>query len=121
MYIIIPVMAIVLVSAFVIAFVFGRKRQYRIASGSSPFSFAEDMLIVNTETIFSVQSSSIESIELQYNPKAIKNKFYEIKIQIVKTDGSVKIIHYRGSGSGVQPQDMAATLTARHIKCVVKN
>lgn len=113
-------MILVLVVVFVISFLLARKAQDRIVSDLSPFSFADDVLIINTRTSFSVQSSGIECVELQYSQKALQNRFYDMSIQVVKTDGSSKKIRYRGSGSGAQPQDMATALTAHHIKCVVK-
>lgn len=117
MYLIIPILIVVVV----ISFVLGRKAQDRIVSNLSPFSFAEDMLIIQTKTGFSAQVSSISCIELYYNPKTLQNRFYDMKIQIVKTDGSRKNICYKGSGSGALPQDMAAALTAHHIKYAVKD
>lgn len=117
MLIIILILAII----FVISLVLGRKAQDRIVSDLSPFSFAEDMLIVNTGTSFSVQGSNIECVELQFNPKALQNRFYDMSIHIVKTDGSRKNIRYRGSSNGAQPQDMADALRAHHIKCVLKD
>lgn len=117
MYILIPILVIVIV----ISFVLGRKAQNRIVSELTPFSFADDMLIINTGTGFSVQNSCIEHIELQYSLKTLQNRFYDMKIHIMKTDGSCKNISYRGSGNGAQPQDMAAALTAHHIKCAVKD
>lgn len=117
MYIIIPILAIV----FVISFVLGRKAQDRIVSDLSPFSFAEDMLIINTKAGFSLQSSCIQCIELQYNPKALQNRLYDMRIQIMKKDGSCKTIRYRGSENGVKPQEMAAALNAHAIQCTLKD
>lgn len=116
MYILIPILAIVIVISFVIS----RKAQDRMVSDLSPFSFADDMLLINTRTSFSVQSSAIKCIELQYNPKALQNRYYDMTIRIMKTDGSCKNICYRGSGRGAQPHDMVAALTAHHINCAVK-
>lgn len=111
----------IIVIICVISFVLTKKRLEKVVSDSSPFSFADDILIINMGAVFSVPSSSIQCIELQYNPKAMKNKFYEMKTHIVKTDGSVKNINYRGSRNGVQPQDMAAALMDHHIKCDIKD
>lgn len=117
MYLMIPLLAIIMV----ISFMLGRKAQERIVSDLSPFSFADDMLIINTRAGFSVPNSSIAYIELQYNPKALQNRFYDMKIHLAKTDGSSKKISYRGSGSGALPQDMMAALTSHQIQCTIKH
>lgn len=116
MYLMIPVVVIVLF----ISFVLGRKAQDRMVSDLSPFSFAEDMLIINTKAGFSAHRSSIAYIELKYNPKTLENRFYDMKIRIVNIDESQKTFRYRGSGSGAMPQDMVDALTAHHIKCITK-
>lgn len=113
MYIFIPILALVLV----ISFVLGKKSRDKIVSDRSPFSFADDMLVINTGTRFAVQFSQIDYIELQYNPKSLQNRFYDMKIKIVKTDGSSKNIKYKGSGCGSKPADMAASLKAHNINC----
>lgn len=115
MHIIIPTLAIVMVISCVLA----RNVQNKIMSDLSPFSFADDMLIINTGSIFSVHRSLVECVELQYNPNAMQHKYYEMTIHIVTTAGRGKRIRYRGSRSGVQPQEMAAAFMAHGMKCVV--
>lgn len=117
MYIIIPIMAITLVISFMLA----RRIHSKISSDCSPFSYAEDILIINTGSIFSIPRTSIEQVELHYNPKAMHKRFYEMSIHIVKTDGTEKKVYYKGSRSGVQPQDMATALMAHNIRCVIKD
>lgn len=117
MQIILPILVLVMVGSFLLA----RKVQNKIVSAESPFSFAEDMLVVNMGSSFSIQNSDIDYIGLEYNPKALQNRFYDMNIRIVKTDGNCKTICYRGSEGGTQPQDMVSALTEHHIKCVVKN
>lgn len=115
LYVFLPILAAV----FIVSFILARKAKDRIVSELSPFSFAEDVLVVNTGAGFAVQRSQIDCVRLQYKPEALKNRFYDMKISIVKTDGSAKNFGYRGSGSGATPEQMEAELSAHAIKYTV--
>lgn len=108
---------LIIVVVLIVSFLLGRKTKDRIVSDSSPFSFADDMLIINTGSSSSVKGSEIDCINLKYNPKALNERFYDMKITILKVDGSSRNIRYRGSCSGTTPQDIAASLKEHNIKC----
>lgn len=112
------VVILLMVLGFAAGLILAKKAQNKIVSEQSPFSFAQDILILNTGTGFSIPGANIDRVHLQYNPKALQNRFYDMKIIIVKADGSRKVAQYRGSGNGARPQDMAAALQAHNIRCL---
>lgn len=105
----------ILISISIVTFILVRKRPERIVSELSPFSFAQDMMIINAQASIAIQISKIDHINLKYNPKSLQNRFYDMKITIVRTDGSSKDIIYRGSE--IKPEDIAESLGSHHIKC----
>jgi len=107
--------------AAAILYVFYLRTKYQNRKGAGAFFFENGNLVLNTGLPYPVPFEEIDYVELQYNPKALEQRWsFELWVKVVRKNGKTKRVFYKGYRTAklATPADMRAALEAHGIRCV---
>lgn len=96
--------------------------KYKNIEKGGPFFFENGCFVLNSTLPCPIPLSEVEVVELKYNVWKLENSYrYRLWCTVRKKDGKKRRVQYtvyRGSTCGT-PQEMAQSLAARGIRCII--